>query len=336
MNVKDLIFELTDSTGIGNIRDAAKTAAKYFAGFCEMTYTDNRGFIAKIKGESDYTLALEAHIDQIGFTVTSVDENGFLTVAACGGIDLRALPARQVVIHGKKEVRGVFCSTPPHLSEKDVTFEKIGDMKIDSCLGKAAKDVISAGDYVTFTGKPFALSGDRVCSKSIDDRAGVAVLIEIANRFKNEKPPVNLAFCLSDMEEIGLRGAKTSAFALSPDEAVAVDVSFGDGPDIKPDKCGKTGRGAMIGISPVLSKQISDKLIKTAKDNGILYQTEIMGDSTGTDADVISVTKSGVKTGLVSIPLRNMHTDCETVSLSDVKSVCDLLYSYVKGGGVNG
>ena len=336
MNLKEIIFELTGSTGIGNIKDAAETAVKYFTGFCEISRTDNQGFIASIKGESDYTLALEAHIDQIGFIVTAVDENGFLTVSACGGIDLRALPSRQVAIHGKEEIRGVFCSTPPHLSEKDATFRKVEDMKIDSCLGEKAKDVISVGDYVTFTGEPFCLSGDRICSKSLDDRAGVAVLIALASRFRHKKPPVNLAFCLSDMEEIGLRGAKTSAFALCPDEAIAIDVSFGDGPDIKPESCGKIGGGAMIGVSPVLSREISEKLIKAAEDNGIPYQTEIMGGSTGTDADVISVTKSGVKTGLVSIPLRNMHTDCETLSLSDVESVCDLLYSYVKGGGVNG
>lgn len=330
MDIEKILKDLTGSTGIGNIKEATTCAAEYLSHFCEVSYTDNLGLIAKIKGERDYTLMLEAHIDQIGFIVTDIDDNGFLTVSTCGGIDLRALPSRQVDIHGKSTVRGVFCSTPPHLSEEDITYDKISDLKIDSCLGGKAKEVISLGDYVTFAADMINLADGRLCSKSFDDRAGVAVLIELASRFADKKPPVNLVFCLSDMEEIGLRGARTSTFTISPDEAIAIDVSFADGPEINPNDCGKLGHGAMIGISPVISRDISNKLVRIANDSGIPYQTEVMGKSTGTDADIISITKSGVKTGLVSIPLRNMHSDCEIISLSDIKSVCDLLEAYIK------
>lgn len=335
MDVKELLKNLTDADGIGNVKTATAVAAEYLKETCEVLYTDNLGIVASIKGEREYTLMLEAHIDQVGFIVTDIDQNGFLTVAKCGYTDLRSLPSRQVNIHGKQKVRGVFCATPPHLSEKDRTYEKIEELKIDSCLGKNAKEIILVGDYVTFTGDFYELIGDRVCARSLDDRAGVAVLIELAKRFSSKKPPVNLVFCLSDMEEISMRGALTSAFKIFPDEAIAIDVSFGDGPDINPDHCGKIGSGPMIGVSPVLDRGISDKLIKLAKENSVPYQTEVMGGSTSTDADVISLTKSGVKTGLVSIPLRNMHSDCETVSLSDVKDVCDLLETYVKAVATN-
>lgn len=330
MDIKKILCELTSATGIGNIREATDKAVNLFKPFCEISYTDNLGIMARIAGESDYTLAVEAHIDQIGFIVTDIDDDGFLTVSSCGGIDLRMLPSRPVIIHSEKEVRGVFCSTPPHLSEKDAEYDKISDFKIDTALGGSAKDIIKLGDYVTFASGIYDLAGDRICSKSLDDRAGVAVLIELASRFADKKPPVNLVFCLSDMEEIGLRGAKTSAFDISPDEAIAIDVSFADGPDIPETDCGKLSGGSMIGISPVLDRAISNKLIKIAKEKGIPYQLEVMGRSTGTDADIISVTKSGVKTALVSIPLRNMHSDCEIISLSDVSSVCDLLENYIK------
>lgn len=336
MDMEKTLKSLSDAVGIGNIREATEIAEKELSRYAEITRMDNLGITGKIKGKSDYTLMLEAHIDEIGFIVTDVDKNGFLTVSTCGGIDLRALPSRQVCIHGKEKVRGVFCSTPPHLAEKDFVFDKISDIRIDTCLGERAKEVICCGDYVTFCTETKSLSGDRMCGKSFDDRAGVCVLLKLASRFKSETPPVNLAFCISDMEELGLRGAKTSTYKISPDEAIAIDVSFGDGPDINPNDCGKMEKGAMIGISPVIDCGISDKLIRIANENGIPYQTEVMGKSTGTDADVISVTKSGVRTGLISIPLRNMHTDCEIISTSDIKSVCDLLYAYIKGGGMNG
>ncbi len=330
MEIKELLKNLTEATGIGNIREATEKASGYLSKFCEVSYTDNLGVIAKIDGARDYTMLIEAHIDQVGFIVTNIDDEGFLTVALCGGIDLRALPSRQVDIHGKKKIRGVFCSTPPHLSENDVVYDKIDNLKIDSLLGEKAKELITIGDYVTFAAGFNELAGDLVCSRSLDDRAGVAAVIELASRFKDKKPPVNLVFCLSDMEELALRGAKTSAFKISPDEAIAIDVSFSDGPDINPLDCGKIGKGAMIGVSPVLDSDMSKKLLMLADKFSISCQTEVMGSSTGTDADVISVTKSGVKTGLVSIPLRNMHSECEIISIPDVLSVCDLLERYIE------
>lgn len=131
-----------------------------------------------------------------------------------------------------------------------------------------------------------------------------------------------------------MRGATTAAFNINADEAIAVDVSFGDGIGISETECGKLGEGAMIGVSPVLCRTLSDRLINLAEQNGIKYQLEAMGGKTGTNADVISVSRGGVKTCTVSIPLRNMHTEVETLSLSDLNSVCDLLEKYILSGGL--
>lgn len=333
MDIKNTLFALSKADGIGNITDAADRAYEILSRYAECRKVEGNTVIGEIKGESDYTLMLDAHIDEVGFIVTDVDENGFITVKNCGGIDLRTLPARAVIIHGKEKIKGVFCSTPPHLSSGEIEYKDISAIKIDSFLGRAARDVVSVGDYVTYAQLPTSLLGNRITAKALDNRAGVACVLSVAERLSREKLPFNVAFVLSDMEELGLRGAKTATFGVDPDEAIAVDVTFGDGPDISPDESRKLGSGAMIGISPILDKEISNKLIETAENNNIPYDTEVMGRATGTNSDVISVSRCGVKTGLVSIPLRNMHTDVEVVDIKDIEAAARLLCQYILKGG---
>lgn len=333
MNIENTLFELSEAAGIGNITEAADKVFKILSKYTDCKQ-DGLTVTGRLNGESDYTLMLDAHIDEVGFVVTDVDKNGFLTVKNCGGIDLCSLPARQVVIHAKQQkIFGVFCSTPPHLGTTS-EYENIADIKIDSLLGEDANRIISAGDFVTYRQKPSHLCGSRVTGKSLDNRAGAVCLLELAERLSGKKLPCNVVFAFTDMEELGTRGAKTAAFEISPDESVVIDVSFAAGPSVTKD-CGKMGDGAMIGISPILDKNASKTLIGLANENKIPYQLEVMNGRTGTNGDVISVSKSGVKTSLVSIPLSNMHTDVETVDINDIKSVCDLIEQYIlKGVGV--
>ena len=171
--------------------------------------------------------------------------------------------------------------------------------------------------------------------KSFDDRAAVACLIEVASRIYDKDLSVNIIISLSEQEELGCRGAATSAFDANCDEAIALDVSFGTAPGIPAHESGKLGDGVMIGISPVLSKEMTDTLTEIANKNNIAHQFEVMGGKTSTDADVISVTKGGIPSALLSIPLRNMHTPVETIDADDLVSVCDLLEAYIMGGGAN-
>lgn len=331
MNIKETLLKLSDAVSIGDITEASLVAFDILSKYTRAEKQGNN-VIGKMKGDGNYTLMLEAHIDEVGFVVTNVDDNGFLTVKNCGGIDLRMLPARCVTIHGKQRVSGVFCSVPPHLdSVKE--YSDISALKIDTLLGERAKDIISVGDMVTFKVKAAELNGSRITGKSLDNRAGVVCLLELAERLHGKKLPCNVVFAFTDAEELGNRGAKTASFEISPDEAVVLDVSFADGPDVPSHDCGRLSAGAMIGISPILDRQICKKLISAAEQNNIPYQIEVMGGRTGTDSDVISVSKSGVKTSLVSVPLRNMHTDVEIVDTDDIKSVCDLLENYILKGG---
>lgn len=334
INIKDTLFSLSRVDGVGNIRDAADLGYEILSEYAEVEKTDTLTIIGYIKGESDYTLMLDAHIDQIAMIVTDVDENGFLTVSKSGGIDIRMLPSRKVTVHGKEKVTAVFCSTPPHLKTLEIEYTDISTLKLDTALGAKARDIISVGDYVTFATEPKSLFGSRVTGRSFDNRASVACIIELARRLSGEKLPFNVAFVLSDSEELGLRGIRPAVFKVNPDEAIVLDVSFGNGIGISEEESGKLGEGGMIGISPALDKNISRKLIVTAEENGIPYQIEAMGTKSGTNADMVSVSREGVRTCTLSIPLRNMHTDVEVIDLKDLENICDLLYKYILSGGV--
>ena len=333
MDIKNTLFSLSGACNAFYVREASDIAFDILSKYAKTIKKSGLTVIGEIKGESDYTIMLDAHIDEVGFVVTNVDDNGFLTVNKAGGIDIRALAAKTVTIHGKEKIKGVFCSTPPHLSSGKTEYDDISKIKIDTMFGKKAKELISVGDVVTYSTVPFDL-GDKVAGKSFDNRAGVVCLLELAERLSCKKLPCNVVFSLCDSEEIGCRGSRTATFSVNPDEAIAIDVSFGDGPNISPDECGEVGSGAMVGISPVLDKRISNKFINLAKQNKIPYQCEVMGGKTSTDSDVISITREGVKTGLLSIPLRNMHTDVEVLDIADIKSVCDILEAYILSGGI--
>ena len=323
----EILKELCESDGISGVYDALSVAEKHLSKYATVRREGNN-LIGEIKGKTDYTVMLDAHIDEIGMVVTAVN-NGFLKVSNVGGIDRRMLAGMKVTVHGRKKVRGVFCSVPPHLDKEDKVL-KIEEMHIDTGLGDRAKEVISIGDRVTFEQSFERLLGNKVTAKSLDDRAGCVALIRCAELLSQKELPCNVVFLLSDAEEIGGMGAKTESFKIFPDEAVAVDVSFGNAPDIASEKTGTLGDGAMLGISPLLSKQVTDGLKMAAESKNIKFQYEVMNGKTGTNADHIALTKSGVKTGLLSIPLRNMHTPVEVVDTADIESVAEILAEYIK------
>ena len=334
MDIKEILFKLSDADGVGDIRDATDLGYELLSKYVESKKTDTLTIIGYLKGKRDYTLMLDAHIDQIAMVVTNIDENGFLTVNNLGGIDIRMLPSRRVTVHGKQKVTAIFCSTPPHLKTTEIEYTDISSIKLDTALGEKARDIISVGDYVTFSAEPKNLLGSRVTGRSFDNRVSVACMIELAQRLSKEKLPFNVAFILSDSEELGLRGIRPATFKVNPNEAIILDVSFGDGIGISGEESGKLGNGAMIGISPALDKNISRKLISIAEENKIPYQIEAMGAKSGTNADMVAVSREGVRTCTVSIPLRNMHTDVEIVDLKDLDNVCDLIYKYILSGGI--
>lgn len=279
------------------------------------------------------TVMLEAHLDEIGFLVTHIDDNGFVYTGAAGGIDRRVLTGQEVIVYGETTHRGIFCSVPPHLSGKDNELPELGKWGIDLGLsGEEAKRAIPLGSRVAFAPHFCMLNDTVVCSKSLDDRAGMAAILHC---LRNLPPicPVNVAVAFCVQEELGCRGSDPATRRIKPDQAIITDVSFALTPDADPNQCGKMGEGVMIGISPILDQTMTKTMFDLAKDKGIPYQTEVCPGGTGTDADHITACLCGVHGALLSIPQRYMHTPVETVDVRDVAAVGDLMAAYIANGG---
>lgn len=331
MDLTKLITDLASAEGIGHIETAKEVAKSYLSKFAKITDTENY-LLAEI-GEGDTEIMLEAHLDEVGMIVTEIADDGFLTVTNVGSIDTRFLPSMPVKIYGKEVIKGVFTSVPPHLKKGD-SVPDFDVCQIDTGR-KDIGEIISPGDYVLFDAEPLALLCDRITSKALDNRVGVAAVIAAGEKIAEAKLPFKVSLLFPTGEELGLRGARVGAFNCTAEKCISVDVSFGDCPDVSPLKTAKLGSGAMIGVSPILNRDIFKRLEVLAKENEIPYTLEVMGGTTSTDADVISLTKSGIPCGLVSIPLRNMHTPCEVVDVKDVRAVSDLLVAFVKGEMMN-
>lgn len=338
MDLKTMLRDLCSAAGVNGENGAAHVAKKYLSAYTENIRTDVMGNVtgfvpAAVPGAP--TLLLEAHIDEIGFVVTGIDSEGFVRVTNCGGIDNRTLAAAEVVILTEPIIYGVFCSTPPHLVKADEPLPELSARGIDVGLSKKEAEArIPVGTRVMFRPHFDELLGDRVSAKAIDDRAGIASILMALELVKGNALPCNIAVSFCTQEEIGSHGAKTAAFGLTLDAAIAVDVSFAHSHGLDKSKCGILGKGVMIGQSPILNKAMTTQLIVLAKRTDIPYQDEVMGSHTGTDADAISITRTGIPCALLSIPLKYMHTPVEVVSLGDVESTAKLIAAYILEGEV--
>lgn len=340
MDLKDVLNSLCSAVGpSGREGPAIKETERYLSAYAK-TRTDSFGnLIGEIDADGPHIM-LDAHIDEIGMIVTDIDSDGFLKVNKCGGIDPRILPDSEAIIWGKEEVKGVFCNIPPHLADLDdaASNAKLEEMSIDIGMNsREAKELIDIGDRVSFMSQPEFLLNGRVAAKSLDNRAGAAAILKCLDILHQKENKCKLTILFSAQEEVGCRGAKVAAFDIFPDEAISLDVSFANSPDTPKHKCGNLGQGPMIGIAPTLSRRITEELKYIAEEQSIPFQLEVMDGKTGTNADVVSVTKSGVETGLISIPLRYMHTSSEIIDMSDIDNSAKLLAEYIlrRGGTSN-
>ncbi len=330
--VSALLEKLCAAKGVsGAENEAAKVAAELLEKYMPAE-TDALGSVTGKTGEGNTHILLDAHLDQIGLIVTAIDEDGFLKVTKCGGADIRVLAAAEVTVHGKKPLYGVVTSTPPHLSKPDDADKAKGfdDIAVDiGMTADEAKKLVSLGDRITFNGSYTKLLSNRVSSPSIDDRAGVAAILRCLELLEGKNHGCKISVLFSVQEETGGSGAQTGAFSAEADEAIAVDVSFATAPGISGEKYASLGGGTMIGYGPSLDYDMSRKLTEIAEKNGILNQTEVMGRNTGTNCDEIQVAGKGVKTALLSIPLRNMHTAVEVCDLEDIENTAKLMAEYI-------
>jgi putative aminopeptidase FrvX len=302
--------------------------------------------IARV-GEASPLLAVVGHIDEIGLVVTHIDEKGFLWFAPIGGWDPQVLVGQRIAVRGRDGlVPGVVGRKPIHLLDPDQR-KKVVELKgLHIDVGAADRDEASAlirvGDPVTIAAEPLRLAGNRLASKAMDNRLGAYVALEALRRTAVERDSLKCSFAAvaAVQEEIGLYGSRTSAFELRPDLAVAIDVTHAtDAPGVDEKEIGShpLGSGPAIGRGSTLSPKVFELLVETAEEAGIEHSISASGRSTSTDADAIQISRSGIPTGLVSIPLRYMHSPVELVDLGDVEATVELIAAFAArlDGGVD-
>lgn len=294
---------------------------------------------ATVNPDGDPVLLLAGHLDELGLILTYVNKDGFLYFDTIGGQDRVMLPGRRVWIHTKSgPVRGVTGKRAIHLmddGDRD-KVPKVHEMWID--IGaenrKEALERVEIGDCVTVDCGFEILSGEIATARAFDDKVGAYAIGEAVRRLRGaRKLQARVVGVATTQEEIGVRGATVSAYSVDPHFAIAVDVGHAtDHPDTDHRKHGdvKLGRGPVICRGANINPIVYRKLVAAAQDEDIPFQLEADPRPTGTDARALQLGRGGIATGLVSIPLRYMHTPCEVAHLGDVENTVRLLVAFAK------
>ncbi|MGN1002079.1 MAG: M42 family metallopeptidase [Oscillospiraceae bacterium] len=339
MELSQLIIDLCAAPGPSGFEDAAVAAAtEYLTPYVDEIKTDVMGSLVAVKRcgkPGAKSLLLEAHIDEIGLIVTG-HEKGFLRFSTLGGVDARMLPAREIRLLTPEPIYGVIAVMPPHaLSHEDM--EKalpIDKLYIDIGMSQEeAEAAVPVGTPAVFAGGVRRLGEGSLCGKSLDDRACAALVIKAMEELSRRSLDVDVWCLLSTQEEVGLRGATVGAYGVAPDYAIALDVTFGGQPDVPKTKTCEMGKGAAIGVGPNFNRAFTGRIIDCAKAHELPYQLEVCPGNSGTDAWAIQVSRQGVATALLSLPIRYMHSPVETMRLADGENIVALLTEFVAGAG---
>lgn len=332
--------ELMKLSALGGISGFEYTIAKdmesLLLDFCDEVTTDTMGNVIgllKCGKANAKKVMIEAHIDGIGLMVKDILDGGFISFVPIGGIDSGIIPYTEVVVCGKKDLYGVVAAKSPAVLDDDEQEKKytICDLVIDVGMNeKEVRKYVKVGDMITFALGAKKLMGKRLSGKYFDDRAGLITLLHCLRKLKNTLLDFDVVVLAATSEEVGLRGAKTGTFAINPDCALVVDVCHGKTPDSGSESAFELGSGAVISKGPNIHPYLSTLAQNVAKKEKIKHSIDVDGGDTGTDAWAVQVTKSGVPTLLLSIPLRYMHTTTETLSFDDVEAIGNLLCSVIK------
>ncbi len=284
-------------------------------------------------------IMLAAHCDEIGFMVKFISDEGFIYFTTIGGIDAHIIPGRKVYIHTEKgKVLGVTGKKAIHLMEEEERkkISKIEDLWID--IGakdkKQAQELVNIGDPITFAEEMDVLRNELLVSRAFDDKMGAYLVVEIMDALKDKKLSSSIYGVITVQEEVGLRGAVPSTFRVEPDIGICLEVAHAaDHPSVDKRKIGeyKIGSGPVISRGANINPKLFNLLINTAKREKIPYQVLGEPGRTGTDTNVMQLSKKGVATALVSVPLRYMHTPVELLSTKDLDNTARFIVTLIKG-----
>lgn len=335
-----LLKKILESAGIpGYESEIAKIMQAELKKSCGGSEIDNFGNVIARKGKGKTKIMIAAHMDEVGFMVKHITKEGYLNFIKVGGIDDRVLPAQRVVVKSRKgDSLGIIGTKPPHLQKEDDKKHplKYEDMFIDiGCKNKEeAEKRVEIGDVVIFEPNSGVLNGKLFYGKAVDDRIGCYALIKVMEKLKTNAEVYAVA---TGQEEVGLKGARTSAFRIDPDFAIVIDTTIaGDTPQITERESSlKLGFGVAItiieasGRGIIVNEKVKDLLIDTAKSNKIKYQMDVI-EGGMTDGAMIYMNREGVPTGVLSIPTRYIHSSTGVFNIDDVNSAVELAVEAVR------
>ena len=336
MEVVPFLKSLSEASGVSGYEDEVRElVVEAFTPLADEVRTDAMGNVIALKRgrgkEPRRRIMLAGHMDEIGLMVTLLDK-GFLRFTQVGGYDVRTLPGQEVLVHGRRTLPGVIGSRPPHVlspAERNKTVP-MDQLFIDVGLtSDELEEVVQVGDLITIR-RPFTeLQNGLVAGKAFDDRAAVVSIALCLDMLQTLQHEWDVYAVATVQEEVGLRGATTSTFGVAPDVGIAIDVGFGKQPGVTPEYAIELDKGPSLCIGPNIHPGMFGGLKRAAEENEIPFQTEIETRGTGTDANAMQITREGIPTALLSIPLKSMHTSVETISVKDLQRTGRLMAQFI-------
>lgn len=338
MELKDKIKKLTDIFAVsGDEYGASKVAAQLLEPYVDQVEIDAFGNVIGYKacGVADApTLLLDAHLDQIGFLVTQVTDEGFLRFVGMG-VDPRMLPGSELLVKTQNHgiIPGIVATLPPHLQKPGDNTKSvpIDEMVLDiGMTGEEAKKVVRVGDYMTFALETYELMGDTICGKAMDDRACFVCILHAMDLLQGADLKVNLLVVGSTKEEMGGHGAQAVGYRTMPEYAIAIDVTHAKTGDSADQVFHELGKGPAITMGINSRPKFAKRMMEVARAKEIPYQVDVAAGPTGTNAWSYQPVQDGICTLVLSLPLKYMHSPVELIRLCDVENVGKLVAEFTK------
>ena len=341
MALPDVLRELLCAHGTSGYETApAAVWREAAATFAEVRVDDMGNSFATVKGTGDgLSLGIVGHVDEIGLIVTHIDDSGFLYFAGVGGWDPQILVGQRVTVTTREgQLPGVVGKKPIHLLKGDEREKgtKLKELHIDlgAADGDEARGLVRIGDTAVIAGEPVELPNGRAISRAMDNRLGAFVAYEAARLVAEAGgAPGDVVGVAAVQEEIGLNGARAAAFSLRPDVAIVVDVCHAtDAPGVDAKELGehKLGSGPVVERGAILNPAVFELLHEVCEADDIPFTVAASGRGTGTDADVVHISRGGIPTTVVGIPLRYMHSPVEMVQVDDVLNCAKLVAAFAQ------
>ena len=334
MDMKIVLETLCGCTAPSGFENpAAQAAQALLAPLVDETSIDRMGNLIGVRRcgrEGASTILLDAHLDEIGLIVTGAEE-GYLRFRTIGGVDPRMLPGREVTILTQPPMVGMVASPGPEQDDESKSVP-IAELVIDAGLTQEQAEQL-VGTPMVYRGSCFPLGEDQMCGKAMDDRSCFAILLRCMELLKDKELDMDVYVMGSTREEVSGVGATVGTWAMQPDCCIAVDVTHGRTPDGPADKTFLLGGGPAIGVGPNMARWMTQRLLDKAQEREIPFQQEVMSGHTGTNGWEMQISREGVATAVLSLPLKYMHTPVEVVSLADLEQTARLLADFVEDLG---